>query len=128
MPTNYFNITNKYVMKLVDDKNFVLLNEYLSNNFDVLANYEKLNLYPISTKGCLIGPWIGLSDEFDEKMYDIMSYAIPTANLDVVKYYKNKINPNMRADGNAFSYLELAESIKNNNIGKQIYHLLLSKK
>jgi hypothetical protein len=111
MPTAYFNITNPYVMRLVDEQNFKLLDEYLSDDFDVVGKLDELNLYPRSTYGCLLGPWIGPSDQYNEKLYDILSYAIPKRNLEVVKKYGDKINIKESFDGNAYRIVDLLNDL-----------------
>lgn len=114
MPTYYFNITNPYVMKLVDEKNFNLLDQYLEADFDVEGRLDELNLYPVSTVGALLGPWVGPSDQYDEKLYDILSYAIPTRNVDVVKQYGDKLDIHKKFDGNAYTLAELIEKLDYN--------------
>lgn len=111
MPTAYFAITNRYVMKLVDEKNFDLLDEYLNDNFDVLENYGKLDLNPISSFGCCVGPWIGLSDQYDEKLHYVLSYAIVTKNTEVVEHYRDDIYMDKRLDGNMYTLSEIEKCV-----------------
>lgn len=109
MPTSYFGVTNRYVMKLVNEKNFHLLDDYLSDDFDVLGNYKKLDLMPVSSFGCCVGPWMGLSDQYNEKMHDILSYAIATSNTEVIERYKCDANMTERLDGNMYTLSEIEE-------------------
>ena len=131
MPTTYFNVTNNYVVKLVDNKNFEKLDEYLDDKFDI---YNKdYDLLSISTSGNHLGPWLwdSVSDQYNEKLYDIVSYAITSSNIDVVKYYLDLVNPNdCLNDGNIYTYLNLAKKFAVNSYSDasyEIYSLLLQK-
>jgi hypothetical protein len=128
MTIELFNITNKYIIQLVDDKNYIKLSEYLRDNFDTKNRCNELNLYPLSTVGNVIGSWIKISNNYEEKLYDIISYAIPSQNIDIIKYFINSIIPSFSRDKNAYSYIELAKDISNDtSIGREIFILLLGR-
>lgn len=101
MPTAHYNITNNYVMKLVNENNLEKLDEYLKDNF----NATKLK--PKSTTYCHISPDIGSSKDFEDKIYDILSYAVDAGNLIVLQHYNKYIN-NDQYDGNTYTLLHLA--------------------
>jgi hypothetical protein len=101
MPTAYYNITNNYVIQLVNKNDFFKLDEYLQDTFDAS------NLEPISTVGCSVCPSIGESENFEDKIYDILSYATDALNLEVLQYYNKYIN-NKQFDGNTYTLLHLA--------------------
>lgn len=82
MPTYYFIITNKDVKNMVNNHELTNLEHYL-NSHDI-------------------------EDSYDLRLYHILSYATDVANIDVLKYFKNKINLDYSPDGNAYNLLHLA--------------------
>ena len=106
-----FNVTNVHVLMNFD--NAKKLKEYLNGEYN-LGNIAHF-LYPI----CSIGMYSSLinvlgnsySDERDERLYDIMSYAITSRNTTVIEYFKNEIDESFKNKNFhelAFTITELA--------------------
>jgi hypothetical protein len=98
MPTAYYIITNDYVIKLVNENNLEKLDEYLKDDFDATK------LQPKSTTDCHICPSIGSSKNYEDKIYNITSYATDIGNLLVLQHFSDKINVNYKPDGDGNAY------------------------
>ena len=102
MPITYYIVTTNYVSNLVNDNNFNKLDDYLINgstkNQDI---YHNIN-------NAIVAPWVNIKDSYKEKLYHILSYATDIANLNVLNYYKDKIDVNYYPDGNSYNLIHLS--------------------
>lgn len=60
-------------------------------------------------------PWIGASDQYEEKLYDILSYSIPKRNLEIIKRYGKLLDINQIFDGNAYRLVDLLDKFDLSN-------------
>lgn len=98
MPTHYFIITNDTVKTLVNATNLNGLDNYLLPN--ELAETSNTSV------------------TFDERLYHILSYATDVANLTVLNHFNDKINIDIRPDGNAYNLVDLSIENYINNYTK----------
>jgi len=112
MPTSYFIITNDLVRVLVDSKNYKNLDIYLDQNVscDILSsNIIKENKLVTPSKASCRIPFLKLTNNRNDKIYHIISYAVESANNEVLNYYNDVIEcEKYRPDGNSFNLLHLA--------------------
>lgn len=111
-------ITNKYVKNLVDNNDIINLEHYL-NQSNENDSGEKLKILTEGTKHMCVAPWVNVNigidhnanntkDQYDLRLYHILSYSTDVSNINIIQHFHNKINLDYSPDGNAYNLLHLA--------------------